>query len=281
MQGKFTIGNAKYKKFVEKYKDIIEIMKKNHCLSDMTIFKYNLHGKSQQDSSEEYFFNYICDHKNDIAKIKNVALRIKKLGIDTIVFGEELNFDGFEYKMCNSSSDFKFFENIEVLPTYSSSYIRYKSNGSCYCITVTILGSGTYQEISDFGREIELNSLIFDPNRLPNEITKETTIDVITKQMEESKKEYQSVRNSVDMSVSTDDLMEQFKNTKETIEKIDNPNNNEQLKQILNNILDGITELQQASSEFEKQTIDSSKHISKEIIKTEKKAFLSSRNNFY
>lgn len=270
MQGKFIIGYKKYKEFVKKYQDTIEIMKKYHCLSDMTIFKYNPNGKLNKSSTEDYFFKFISYHKDDIDTIKNLALKIKSLGFDKIVYGENLDFTDIEYRFYTSyNDDFEYLENMEVIPAYNRNPIKYKTNGSCYRMTISADGCG---------REIELNSLIFDPNRLPNELTKESTIEAIIKLANEMKDEYQHIRDSVAMSISTDDLMTQYNNTKKIIERINGTKNKEELNQILHNILKEITELKLASLEFENETIASSEKIDEDRIETEKQLYLGRRN---
>lgn len=279
MQGKFIIGYKKYKEFVKKYQDTIEIMKKYYCLSDMTFFKYNSDGKPNKSSTEDYFFKFISEHKDDIDTIKNVAIKIKALGFDKIIYGEKLDFTDIEYKLDTSySSDFEYLENMEVIPTYNRNPIQYRTNGSCYRMTISTIGYGNNQDISRYGREIELNSLIFDPNRLPNELTKESTIEAIVKLADERKDEYQYIRDSVDMSVSTDDLMTQYNYTKKIVERINGIKNKEELNQMLHNILKEITELKLASLKFENEAITSSEKIDEDRIETEKKLYLERRN---
>jgi hypothetical protein len=277
MQGNLTIGNKKLKNFVKKYQDIIEIMKKYHCLSDMTIYKYHSDGKPDDSSNEDYFFKFISEHKEDIETIKNIAIKIKNLGFDKIIYGEKLDFTDVEYQLDTLyGSDIKFLENIDVIPTYNLNPIIYKTNDSCYCMTVGTFGYGN-KKISDYGREIELNSLIFDPQRLPNEITVESTIGTIIKLVENSKKEYQIIKDSVDMSIFTEDLMIQYNRTKNIIESIENLKNKEEIKQILHNILREITELKLASLSFENEIIDCYEKIDEDKMEDEKKLYLKRR----
>lgn len=275
MQGKFVLGNKKYKEFVRKYHDTIEIMKKYHCLSDMTILKYNPDGKPNKSSTEDYFYKFILEHKENIETIKSIAIKIKSLGFDKIIYGEKLNFTDIEYELEESyGSDFEYLENIEVIPTYTRNSIKYKTNNSCYCMTIGTTGYSNNQNISNYDRIIELNSLIFDPDRLPNEITVESTIGTIHKLAEARKRDYQIIRDVVDISISAEDLMIQYNRTKRIIESIESVKNKEELNQILNNILKEINELKLASLSFENETIDSSKTLDEEKIENEKSFYL-------
>lgn len=278
MRGKFTIGKTKYKKFVRKYQDVIDIMKKHHCLSDMTILKYNPNGKPNSRSTENYFYEYISNHQEDIDTIKDVAIKIKSLGFNKIFYGEGLDFRDIEYELYTSyGHDFCFLENIEVNPTYDSNPIKYRTNGSCYCMILSTTGFLENQDLCNYGRTIELNSLIFDPNRLPDKITKDSTIDVIKQQVEERKGEYQNLQDSVNMSITTDDLINQFNYSKRMIENIENARNNEDLKRILHNISNAMTDLKNASLAFENKMIESSEKIDKSRINSEKELYLRRR----
>lgn len=277
MQGHFTIGHGKIKQFVKKYQNVIEIMKKHYCLANMTLLKYDYNGKPKNDSTEKYFYRYISEHKNDVDLIREVVLKIKSLGFGEIIFGENMDFTGIEYELGTFYGSFKFMENIEIIPAYSSDPIKYKTNDSCYRMTISRTGCGKYMDVSSYGRKIELNSLIFNPDRLPNEITKESTIQVISQQANERKDGYQIIRYLVDMSVSIDDLMKNFICTQKVIENIDNVKNKDELKQILQNISKKIEELKFASLEYEKVAIDSSEKIDEKKIETEKQLYLKRR----
>jgi hypothetical protein len=265
---------------VKKYQDIIEIMKKYDCLIPMTIFKYEPNGKPYKLSNEEYFFKFISEHKEDIETIKNIAIKIKNLGFDEIIYGENLDFTENEYELIALDGFYiKFLDNIEVVPKYNYDRIRYKTNDSSYCIEVKINGYGKDKRISEGLRRIELNSLIFDPERLPNEITFESTVGTIIKLAEDSKKDNQIIKDTVDMSVSVEDLITQYNNTKKIIESIENVKNKEEIKQILNNILSELTKLKSASLSFEKETVDSFPKISEDKIEDEKKLYLRIRKS--
>ncbi len=132
MQGKFSIFSNKYKNFIEKHKRTIEIMNKYYCLSDFTVLSYDEKGARREDLAEDYFYQYIEEHIEDIETIKAVALKIKSLGFHEIDFGEKLDFTRDEYELDTLyGGDFAFLENMEVKPSYFNIPIQYKTTGSC------------------------------------------------------------------------------------------------------------------------------------------------------
>ena len=81
-KGKSIISFKKYKNFIEKHKHTIEIMNKYYCLSNLTILSYDELGNRRENLAEDYFYQYIKEHKEDIETIKKIALKIKYLGFN-------------------------------------------------------------------------------------------------------------------------------------------------------------------------------------------------------
>lgn len=271
---KIFFANKKYDAFIEKHKHTIEIIEKYGYISNYTSLIYTATGIRRSNRDEDYFYQYLEEHKEDIETIKKVALKIKELGIDRITFGEHLDFTAMEYTL-NTSYDcsFAFLENMEVIPTYLSNPIRYRTSSSLYCIHLKfIYFYGSKDQISEIDRRIDLNSLIFDPDKLPNEITIESTIDVIKGLAEKKKEEYEDIRDSVNLSLSTSDLKNEFESLKKNYEKIDKLKDNQELKSLLNQMQNIIAQLQVFKESFEQEAIDTHEGISKDIIIKEKKA---------
>jgi len=280
IQDKSSFGSSKYKSFIEKHKHTIEIMNMYSCLSNLTVLSYNTKGQRRENLSEDYFYQYISEHKADIDVIKAVALKIKNLGFDEITFGEKLDFTKTEYELDTSygyDNNFAFLENMEVTPTYLERPIKYKTNGSCYCLILGSSGFGNNKKISKYNREIELNSLIFDPNRLPNEITTESTIDIIQELAEKKKVEHKDIRDSVDLSITTSDLANYFEHLKVVSERINKVKDNQELMNLIIQMQNILAQLQVFGVNFENQVIDSHPSISDETMKREKKLYLDRR----
>ena len=282
MQGKSTISSNKYKEFVEKHKHTIEIMNKYSCLSNLTVLSYDEKGKRRENLAEDYFYQYIQEHNEDIETIKALALKIKALGFNEINFGEKLDFTEVEYELdtlCGNQNYFAFLENMEVNPTYLNNPIKYRTNGSCYCLILETdgFGFGFNREIGKYNRNIELNSLIFDPNKLPNEITTKSTIGIIQELAEKKKGEHEDIHASVDLSITTSDLAGYFERLKEISERIDKIKDNPELKNLLNQMQNTLTQLQLFGVNFENQIIDSHAGITDKTMKKEKKLYLDRR----
>ena len=153
-------------------------------------------------------------HNENIGAIKRLALKIKKLGFDTIIYNEEKKeYDSYIFKN-DLYGEFKYFENIKILPTYNQYIIKYKTDNSCYCMTFKI--NNFDETISKNNIIIELNSLTFNPNKLPNMITNESTIENIKKLANENKDSI-TFNNLINMSISTDDLISQYEYTKKCV----------------------------------------------------------------
>lgn len=278
MQGKLFIGSKKYKWFIEKHKHTIRIMNRYSCLSNFTVLSYDEKGKRRENLTEDYFYQFIQEHKEDIETIKAVALKLKNLGFDEITFGEELDFTKIEYKLYSTyESYFAFLENMEVSSTYSNIPIKYRTNDSCYCMILGTSGYGDNKEVSKYDRKIELNSLIFDSNRLPNEVTTESTIEVIYELAQKKEVEQEDLRHSIDLSISTSDLKDYFERLKAVTERIDKIKDNQELIKLLNQIQNALTQLQLFGDNFETQIIDSHNDITEETIKREKELYLDRR----
>ncbi|MGM9834366.1 MAG: hypothetical protein ACI31M_01115 [Bacilli bacterium] len=281
MQGKFSIRSGKYKSFIEKHKRTIEVMKNYFCLSNLTFISYDVKGNRRRNLPEDYFYEYLQKNKENIEIIKEVALKLKKLGFREIKYGENLDFKEFEYYL-NTSSEryFAFLENMEVKSTYLNNPIKYKTNGSCYCMCLYSECYDAKKEVSKYYREIYLNSLILDPNSLPNEITTESTIGVIKKLAANKKAEYSDIRNSVDLSIATSDLKSQFEHLKQVVANIDKIKNNEELASVLYQMQGIIIQLQNFDKAFEREIINSNTSITEQTMEQEKKLYLKRRYSF-
>lgn len=274
MQYDSFFGKKKYKNFLIKYQDTIEIMKKYDCLCNMIIFKYNSYGEPNEKSYENYFYNYISMHKENIGAIKRLALKIKKLGFDTIIYNEEKKeYDSYIFKN-DLYGEFKYFENIKILPTYNQDIIKYKTDNSCYCMTFKI--NNFDETISKNNRIIELNSLTFNPNKLPNMITNESTIENIKKLANENKDSI-TFNNLINMSISTDDLISQYEYTKKLFEAMENTSNKEKLNKILNSLSIKLKNLKLISKQIEDDIITNNEFDEQKIEKG-KRLRLAERN---
>lgn len=119
--------------------------------------------------------------------------------------------------------------------------------------------------------------MTLDPNRLPNEITTESTIGTIKKLADNKKMEYSDIRNSVDLSIATSDLINKFEALKQVVAKVDRIKNNEELASVLNQIQSIMMQLQTFAETFETEIIDSNTSITAQTMEQEKKLYLHRR----
>ena len=279
MQGKFSIHSKKYKNFIEKHQRAIEIMNKYFCLNRMTVQSYDKAGNRWNGLTVDYFYDYIQKNKENIEIIKEIALKLKKLGFSEIYFGESLDFTNtrFEYSYNLGENNFEFLENIEIDSAYLNNPIIYKTNGSCYCMCLELDGYGVNKSIRGYNRRIYLNNLIFNPNSLPNELTPQSTVGTIESLVSNKRSEYSNIKDSIDLSIATKDLRSQFEYLKHVINGIDKIKNSDDSRLLLCQMELLLIELQNFNSDFEKEIIESNPYISEQKIEREKKLYLSRR----
>ena len=284
MEGNSTIVLKKYKKFIEKYQDIIAIMNKYDCLYQLTVLCYDQKGNREKNLSEDYFYQYLQNHKEDIEMIKEVVLKIKNLGFYEINLNEEFDFSKKEYEINISigkffgKERFSFLENMKIIPTYSNDSIKYKTNDSCYCMDLEynnlFLGTSKLDmrsiEISNNFKNIKLKSLVFDPKRLPNEITEYSTLGAIYDLYENKMNEHEKLRYSINLSINIDDIKTRFENLTQLILENQKTENYQELLELLSQIQNELKQLQIFGTNLENQTISSYEDITKELIRKEK-----------
>lgn len=264
IQGKSFFILNKYKSFYEKHKHTIEIMNTYSCLYDFMVFCYDEKGERKENLSLDYFYQYICEHQVDVETIKAVVLKIKTLGFEEITFGENLDFTNIEYELDPSCEDsFAFLENMEINPSYLNHSIKYHTKGSCYCL---ILNGNDYDN-NKYDQKIKLNSLVFDPDKLPNEITKESTIGIIKKLVEKKKVEPESISCSEDIRIATKDLKKVLEHLKQLYERIKYIRNTQELMNLINQIQNILDQLQLLEINFESPIIESFPSVSDESRK--------------
>lgn len=277
MRGKVVLGNKKIKDFVKRHQNTVDVLNKYHITSNLTICSYDDYGRKYPDFEEDYFLEFINSHKDEVETIKNVVQRIYQLGFDKIYYDEKCDFTNIEYRFGRRLEQVQYLENMEIIPTYDNRTITYKTNGSCYCMSLGVSGIGDDKYFSEYSRKIKLNSLIFEPSRLPDEITYKTIVGSILELAKENEQEGKIIRELVDVSVAIDDLVTQYDVIKKVVETVDNVKNKDELKQVLNIIMDEINKLKTAEMSLRQNTISDSKKLSEEKINEEKRLYIRRR----
>ncbi len=273
--GEFCFNLSKIKTF---YKENIKIIDKINKLTSLDFFiRYNYDQNGNLSNDFNYFYQYILNNKNSLNNIISLLNELKTLGFNQLEFDEEEDFTkksygAYPYFKNNISIDY--LDNIEVIPTYDS-YIEYKTTNSNYKIRLNI----SRIESSIYSMDILVNSLLFDPSRLPKKLTKETTFDHILKLKLGQEKTRNFIKNSVDLGVSVFELETQLDITDKTIRNLDNVKNKKLLLDALANIKKEIEKLKSIELENNHSILQEDPDLTSEILNKEKKLRLR-RNRF-
>lgn len=265
--GQHVLLSGFEKKFYLKYKDVIDII---ITYSNMASFSDN---NNYRDIIELYN-NYLLFHEEDIANILAVLNKLLDLGFEEIRFNEEYDFTKmvFDYNPeCSHYTDITYLDNIQVLPSYPG-VIKYKSNNSNYRIDME------YTDLYTLANsEIWVNSLFFDPNRLPNSLNMEFVFDEINDKARQYYDINKKIKNSINLSVGINALLEQAEITSCMLDGLENVESREELIEILNNIIAEINKLKKLSCEYNVSLSNKEPMLSKEFLEEEKKKYLSKR----
>lgn len=275
-EGKFKLGARKAKRFYSENKEIIDTINKYTNISMFINMNYGFHGDPHEDF--QYFYKYISSHKSEIDKILPVLEKIKSLGFDKLEFNENLDFTKeitYVYPSFRRNFiDMKYFDNAEVIPTYENDVIEYKSTDSNYLMTLSIIGD----DFSDYGRKITINSLTFDPSRLPNEISKQNIFDTLVAKAGATQEKRSYIRSSVNLGVSVLDLDRQLSSTSRTITGLEDVKNKTELIEVLTRMKADLEQLKVLSAEHDASISEKEPVLSSDVLENEKKLYLHRRD---
>lgn len=122
-------------------------------------------------------YDYILSHQENLDKMLAVLNRIQQLDFDELEFNENIDFTSekmYMYTNFSKASSIPYLDNIIALPTDDRDCCMVLTTGSNYMITIFNLDKREYLE-----KQIVVNSLVFDENRLPEKISKKNTFDKI------------------------------------------------------------------------------------------------------
>lgn len=262
-QGKSRAFSKKEKRFYNENKSIIDTINKYSSIIEFIDSIYGYYGNTQ------FFYEYFLSHKEDLDKIIELLERIKQLGFNEFTFNEDLDFTRETYDVYPTfirNFCIIYVDNIVVPPSYTSE-IDYKTASSNYKIELNTFGN----EISKYGKRITLNSLLFDPKRLPDKLDRENTFDHIIRLKKLQEEKTTSIRNSVDLSISVSDLEEQLSSTSSVISRLDDVQNKSQLLEALLNIKGEVDKLKALSEEYDSSILEKEPSLTKEVLNREKK----------
>lgn len=188
--GEFVFNSKKEKQFYNKHKFVIDTINEFTSILNFINLNFDEYGRSDSESSLDYFYDYILTHEKDIDKIITLLYKLKELGFNKF---ELANFELKYYsisKFYNENPIVVYLDNMEAVPIASEKEIMYKSNCSNYMIIVeTENGKNKFRII--------LNDLTFDSNRLPNSVNKIELINYIRDLEKSIKKEKEVIWDAV------------------------------------------------------------------------------------
>lgn len=200
------------------------------------------------------------------------------MGFSEFEFNEDLDFTKEiygAYPSFDRNFDITYVASVQVIPSYVN-HINYKTNASNYKMKLSLNGI-SHKEISEYGRDIVLNSLLFDPNTLPAKLDKEHIFDQLLDLKKEQEENSSIIRNVVDLSISVSDLEYQFNNASSTINRLEGVKNKEQLVAVLSNIKEELEKLKTLSTKYESCISQEEPLLKPEVLKKEKTLYLKRR----
>lgn len=272
----FRFGIKKLNTFYQDNKSVIDKINKYSNLSHFVILYYDFEEKNAMD----FFYKYILSHKEDLDKIKLLLERIKKLGIKQIQFSEEIDFTDKVYsvnRFFNYNDNVFYLDNMEAVPNYQTNVVKYRTTDSNYEINLRM----GYKEFAEYMREIKVNSLLFDAERLPDEITIDSIFNKIIKLKKEKQAACDIVEEDVELSVVLEDLFAQFATTSNVIERLKNVSSKEQMLNLLKEIKSGLDKINELKSAYEADVLQEDSSITNEVLEGERRLYLDNRTFSY
>lgn len=272
----FRFGIKKLNTFYQDNKSVIDKINKYSNLSHFVILYYDFEEKNAMD----FFYKYILSHKEDLDKIILLLERIKKLGIKQIQFSEEIDFTDKVYsvnRIFNYNDIVFYLDNMEAVPNYQTNVVKYRTTDSNYEINLRI----GYKEFAEYMREIKVNSLLFDAERLPDEITIDSIFNKIIRLKKEKQAACDIVEEDVKLSVVLEDLFAQFATTSNVIERLKNVSSKEQMLNLLKEIKSGLDKINELKSAYEADVLQEDSSITNEVLEGERRLYLDNRTFSY
>lgn len=276
--GEFCFNSKKIKEFYQSNKEIIDLINQYSNIGTFLSMNYIQETKVYSDDNLVFFHKYILNHQEEKNKIIKLLEKIKKLGFTKIKFDNSSNFTNEIYEISNTpkdNTDLVYFDNIEVLPCYRDC-LKYQTKGSNYKM---VLNYSNKPNNNSFAKEIIVNSLVFESSKLPDSINIETLLNHIIKSKDRQEESFDAVRNSVDLSITIEELDVQLNKTLAVINDLNNVNSKKELLDLLVDIKEDIEELKMISIDYDDSILDENVSVTREILEKEKRVFKTKRLN--
>lgn len=229
------------------------------------------------DSSDDVWviYEYILKNRANLSKMLLVLNKLKELGFSKIVFNESMSFDNQVYHYALDYPNLNFFYSngdLCVYPNYDANDLKYSFTNSNYLMDIAM----SFNNISKGGHAITLNSLIFDVNDLPNELTLDETIN----KAKEQKKVNENIDKFISNAVSLDYLLSEtdsvVKRLGTIIENLSEVEDKEKGIQLVSRVKDSVNDISEFLQIFEEKKLKEN-DISKELLEQEKSLYKKNR----
>lgn len=277
-KGEKVFGATKFKKFYQENKDIIDTINKYEHISIFITSNYS--GWNQHTTQEKepirFFYQYLLKNREQLGQILSVLEKINFLGFSTIKMVEGYDFTEESQGIWpyGYNSEIVYFDNIQIKPSYSDK-IKYRTTGSNYKMVFEFF-IGNIKKYSR--KSIILNSLTFDPSRLPDILTTENVFDYIMNLAQKLEESYYTIKSSVQFSANITDLQEHFKVLNEVVNELNDTQTKTESRCSLVKIQAELAKLQAISKEYNSSITDENPNITLEMLEEEKKLYLARRD---
>jgi len=272
---KKKIVSKRTEEFYNKNKESIDTIN-NICDIWNFVFAY----KNDEGVKEllDSYYNYFIKHKDKLKDIRDLLYRLLELKISKISLVEHLNFSNKIFDRSTSiymDRNMYYLDNMVIIPNYFNDTIKYKTIDSPYLIKTSFVGN----EISKYGNEIIVNSLLFDINRLPRELTKECLFDFLLKLKQDKKETIDVLHNAVDLNTEVYDLNDHQKYLINLINRVKDTNTKQELLLILKELDLMIKKLSLLGEKYDDILLQMDDNISEKDLSDEKKYYKLVRDN--
>lgn len=224
-----------------------------------------------------YIHRYIRINNAKINLILKNLDNLNKLGFKKFKFNEALDFTKDTYKIDTffmNNGNVVYTDNIEAVPSYETNQIKYKTNKSDFKI---ILKTSLDRKLNMYS--ISLNSLLFDYNRIPKIMNKETIFDKLVNLPKEQIEIFNSIKNSVNMNIGIFDLKKELEEFYNKVEKMTELDNKQELIKLLKEIKERIKQIEVIATDYDNEIIENNEYITENLLENEKNSYIKKREN--
>ena len=204
-----------------------------------------------------------------MGKILSVLNKINNIKVGSIKLDEGVDFTKEEYRLYTwypDNLELSLLDNMDVIPSYDSFEVKYRTTGSNYKITM----NSRFGKLDSYiNTQITLNSLTFDPNEIPNYVSAKEVFRKIFELRDQKSEEYSTIKNLVDLNMSIEELYSVYVSVSKKIENLDESENKENFIELLKVIKDAIIRMQTINEQMDSDAVSSSL-VSKETLDKEK-----------